>query len=1516
MKKSFTRFFSTLAMAAAALSLTAAPQVAQKAGAHPQLRTNELCMTVGQSETPSKTLALPLKSDQSKSLIRNKAQAPASLTNTKLKFREGATLPTMYGDVIYSKNWSDQNAPKGIYILPSAAGQNFQLQALTQGSTAFQMEDYVYTCAEQSFFGMLLGVSINIIDPTTWEVIGEKTTDKKQYRVVDTSPDPTTGIIYAITYNSDASALQLATLAPSEATGYSVTAINEMAGLWNSIAFAPDGQLYGILAPADTEASLHKIDKATGEATLVGPTGHTAKYLSSSEIDPKTGKMYWTVCTDDAGYITEVNLATGAATGLFQFPGGEEVTGLFFPTPAAEDTAPAAVTNLVASFPEGSLTGTIEFVAPSTLFNGTEASGKLNYTIIANDQKLTGTTVYGAEAIHSFTAPSAGIYTFTVYVSNAVGNGPKTRTKCFIGTGIPKAPVATASYNFDTKVMTVNWSTVTESADGGYIDPGGVSYTVSRIVNDGNPKVVAASISETSFTETIQTPDTLTNYTYTVVAKYSGATSDVATTNPVTIGYSPLPFMQDFSSETSMQMMVVLDANEDNRTWTRFNVGTSSAPDFAARYYYHSKNTGNDWLFTPLFRMEAGKAYPISFLTWSKGRYLESIEVKYGNSFSPEAMTNTLLEPTTIQIDGKANAQPYTFYIMPTTTDKYSVGFHAISKPDQFYLFVDDIYIGEGIAVTAPDAPTLTLVPDPEGENKMTINVKAPTLDFIGNPVQGLTKIEILREDSVIKTFDNPTAGQLYTYIDELEHGGTISYSAVAYNADGKGKPVSDSQFVGTDKPAAPQNVTLAETSTPGEVTLSWDPVTKDHNGNTINPARVKYTIAEQVTSGWVPKFENLTETSMTFMALEDPNVQDFVTYAVFAKTDGGENGAVSDMIPVGSPYMGMIESFPNKSSSYILGMQLLSGTDATWKIMGDDFSPSVDNDNGTIVHGSKQKGGSSGLFTGKIDLTGMTNPGISLYTFNLIGDNPAQFDLNEYRIEAREVGATEWTTLTQGVVNNLGPVNQWHKISCSLEAFANKVIQVRLVAVTRVYTYTIFDDIRITSQTAHDLAAVRITAPEKVKTGTSYNVQVEVKNDGQQPSAAATVDFFTNGQKVATKSIDVLESGKKATVEFTAEMSALATEPVQHYAVVNYPADLAPDNNTSATVTVNPNISTLPVPTELIATFENSAVALTWNEPSLEGDVAVTLTETFEEADSWAHELEGWTFVDVDQSPVGGIQNRVVPGIVPGTTLASFFVFDNSDETQWNQTFAAQSGHKYLAALFRYDDGTTDDWAILPELDGSAQTITFYAKSYSSQYPEKIALYYSTTGTNISDFTELVAPATVPGEWTLYTADIPEGALYFAIRSCGSGSFMMMIDDVTFTKGSSSAHLALMGYNVYRNGNKINNEIVEEIEFIDESGTSNDTYQVTALYQNKGESAGSNTATPTPSGLDDAAKAINVSSAKGMIIVSGANAHNVSIANIEGKTIYSAAGNAQVAVAPGVYIVKVDNRIFKIFVK
>lgn len=65
--------------------------------------------------------------------------------------------------------------------------------------------------------------------------------------------------------------------------------------------------------------------------------------------------------------------------------------------------------------------------------------------------------------------------------------------------------------------MTLEWAPVTESYNAGYFDPSKVTYTVTRW-KDLEQTVVAEHIYECTFSETLEMPETLTSYHYTVVA--------------------------------------------------------------------------------------------------------------------------------------------------------------------------------------------------------------------------------------------------------------------------------------------------------------------------------------------------------------------------------------------------------------------------------------------------------------------------------------------------------------------------------------------------------------------------------------------------------------------------------------------------------------------------------------------------------------------------------------------------------------------------------------------------------------------------------------------------------------------------------------------------------------------------------------------------------------------------------------------------------------------------------------
>lgn len=1467
MKKALSLVSSAALAVAMAFSAAAAPQTARKLTAA-NAAGSELTRTVSMKPNAATSRIHPLKARTAANAATpslKKAMKAAHLVQktsaAKAPAAEAASLPDLRGSVVFQSNWTQENQPTGLYKINADGTTTMQIEGVDASGGAF-LHDGIYTATEYMEFWGMLFITANAYDLESGEsvaVYGGSTPD--HICVGGETVDPTDGTIYAITYNADGDGLQLSKMSYPE--DIEATAIAPLDGNWNSIVCDASGQLYGISYEGvmegenfvATSSALNKIDKNTGEVTLIGETGHAPQYLSSATIDTKTGRMFWTVNPpDETGYLCEVNLATGAATKIVDFALDDEIMGLCVVAPAAEEGAPAAVTDLAADFPEGALSGNVSFKLPSTLFDGSAATGTLSYKVLANGQQVAdGTGAAGADVTAPVTVEEAGEYTIVVTASNAVGEGPKAKLTLFIGKGTPKSPEAALVY--EGGKMKLSWPAVTESADGGFIDPAAVTYSVTRIINNESSSAltVDSGFTATSFEEEVAMPAEITTYHYLVVAESAGVESAPAKSNSVTLGSIVPPYVNHFDSSDALSGYTIIDGNKDGKVWAYYQ-GASGADGNpgAARMTYNSNLAMDDWMITPPLKLEGGKAYKVSFQARANSdAYPERVEAKWGNAATAAAMTGVIVAPTDL---GK-NWVELGAYIIPEADGIYYVGIHGISDEDTYYLYVDDLTVSAAAATTVPGLATdLAVANDPAGTGKATITFKAPSKTMGGETLAAITKIELSRDGNVIKTFDAPAPGADLNHEDTAETG-THTYSVQAFNADGAGEVASVTAFVGIDKPGAPENVTMVETSTPGEVTITWDAVTVDQNGNAINSALVTYLVAEPTTTGWASIVdEPISNTTYTFQAVP-AGEQDFAQYAVFAVTDGGTGtGAITEFIPVGTPYDGMEESFPDGTLSYALGLDSSNG--GSWSLFGDDSGiPSQDGDNGFIGMKASYLEQGADLFTGKISLAGAVNPGISFYTYNLVGESGAK-DENTIELFVREIGAAEYTALgTPIVIGDLATEAGWVSVNKSLAAYAGKTIQLMFRATCHGIAYTLIDNIKIGDMLENDLHARAISAPAKVKAGADYEVAVTVNNNGTKDATAFTIKLFADGEQVAAKTVDALAAGTATTETFTLNMHALAEEPVVLHAEVEFAADEKQDNNKTAEVTVTPQISKLPAVTDLKGEAdENGKAHLTWSEPDLNAAPAETGVVDFEDAESFAHEYEGWTFIDADGKPVGGFQNTDIPGIDPGNTLTSFFVFDRAAETWKHESFAAHSGTKYLASLFNYNpsNGLVDDWAISPMLDGSAQTITFYAKSYDSQYSESFDFLYSTTGTETSDFILVGSKKNISTTWTEYSFEVPAGALYFAVRNHDTDAFMLMLDDFTFAPAGASAELSIAGYDVYRDGVKITTEPTGETEFTDTDATDGDhTYVVVAVYD-KGISKGSNAVTVSTTGIAD----------------------------------------------------------------
>ena len=121
-------------------------------------------------------------------------------------------------------------------------------------------------------------------------------------------------------------------------------------------------------------------------------------------------------------------------------------------------------------------------------------------------------------------------------------------------------------------------------------------------------------------------------------------------------------------------------------------------------------------------------------------------------------------------------------------------------------------------------------------------------------------------------------------------------------------------------------------------------------------------------------------------------------------------------------------------------------------------------------------------------------------------------------------------------------------------------------------------------------------------------------------------------------------------------------------------------------------------------------------------------------------------------------------------------------------------SGKQYLMSmcvLVNEDHSVnyTDHWLISPKLSGMAQTIKFQARTISNQYgKETFEVLASSTDKMPESFRKVANYTTDVMVWTEFSADLPEGTKYFAIRHTSGDIWGLFIDDVVFCKAAPIA--------------------------------------------------------------------------------------------------------------------------------
>lgn len=1416
---------------------------------------------------------------------------PPVSQNIGPRSRAGASTP-LNGIVIYSDDWNG-DYKYGMYSWPTdgssteptivALDKNMKGQAGVAVGNRYYMTYY-----EESSLGYIYYNDHYVFDMDTWETIEVKDAGTNNYRNIafTLTYDATTDQIFGEFYNFDGDGYNFCTYNAEE---HRAVYINEISGtMWNAMAVSPDGILYAI----DYDGVLLSVDKTSGNTTRIGDTGIRPEYMSSAAIDQRTGRFYWSVSTaDNKGYIYEINPATAEATLLYQCPNNEEITGMYVPVLAAADKAPDIATEFKGDFTEGSLAVNLSFNAPTTLFDGSPLDGLVDYVITGNGEQITsGTAAPGAAVTYNYTAPASGNYTFEVTCSNSEGDGPSAKLNLYLGIDNPTAP-SDVILTYANNVFSLSWAPAKAEHDGYIAD---VTYTVKRIVNDGAPETVASGITECSFSEPYSS-EGLAEVYYTVNASAGNSVSTETPSNRLTIGSILPPYEKNFLDYSDITGYTIIDANGDERTWDTSYSGVQISYSYSVAL--------DDWLITPAIKLYKDKIYTFTVEAQNNStNYRERIEVCMGKEPTADTMEKTIIEPVDVYDN---TPMKFTAKIVSDETGDVFFGIHAISDPDQYYLYIREISISAGESTYAPGAVTdLKVTPGAKNPLEATVSFTAPAKAINGAELTAIDKIDVYRNEELITTLSDVDPGKEYSYSDILTVSGTYKYRVVASNESGSGLDATVSAYIGVPLVLPPANVNIAETENPGEITLTWDAATTTVHGNEIDPSFVKYNVLDK-NGNTVAR--DLTDCTFTHQAVTDGQILAY--YTVVAVTSAGQSqGATSDIIAVGQPYtLPFAESFDNGDTSTVFGMK---GEDASWSIVTDDSYVTLtdfDGTNGYAMMNGPYIDSFSNLFTGKVTLNA-AKPALTFAYYNL----NSQDDTNTLEVSVITADSQKHPLAT--FVQNDGKLG-WNYVILSLSDFAGQTVQINFLGTVVEYQTIMIDAIYVGELKDNDLRISGINGPSQVTPDQAFSLSATVSNAGALAVSDYKVELYANDTLVDEKPGVELRPGDKASYSFEHAMNIAA--PAQSIFTVNVAFDKDEDtSNNLAQHSVEMNLPAYPVASGLVAEHNGTSVNLAWQEPEMTDLPKLSVTDHFENYAPWSISGVGeWTLVDGDGVPIGGISDLTFGTIVRGETKCAYYVMNDNNLPE---AFAAHSGHQYMVSTYLYVGGVVADWMISPMLSGEAQTISFYAKSYNANYPESFKVLYSTTGNDIDNFIEVESYSDVPDVWTEYTFPVPEGSVYFAIFCDSDNAFMFFVDDVTYTPANAeSLNLTILGYNIYRNGEKINDTPISATQYSDPDGKANDEYMVTVVYP-VGESAPSEPAMCTLGAHDFTdTQAISIITDRQSIIVTGATG-NVTVSTVDGKLIYShtPAPIHAISVRPGVYIVATNTLAQKVFVR
>ncbi len=981
-------------------------------------------------------------------------------------------------------------------------------------------------------------------------------------------------------------------------------------------------------------------------------------------------------------------------------------------------------------------------------------------------------------------------------------------------------------------------------------------------------------------------------------------------------GEPRVPFTWSFTT-SAYNPVTALNLNGDSYTFNKWTSGYGV-------YVQSVSKAKDDWMIVYGLGMDANRYYTISFeAACGVSGTTETFAAYMGTDQTAEAMTVEIVPSTSITNYRMKEYQTFTGTFQPTADGVYYFGIHATSAAalGTSSLYIRNLSIDAGLEPAAPAAGTdMTVTPKMEDDLlSATVTIMAPSKAIDGSDLTELLCAKLFRDGAMVDSVACSLRSPVTLNDANVPAEGRYEYVVRFYNAAGEGIPASVNRFVGVPVPAPVESFSFVDADMEGEVTFSWSEAVKDADGFPMDPKYVTYDIYDVTTSTPTLMFSDITGTTFTGRVV-GKGVQKFAQFTIYPKTRNGSSseGTTSNFGPVGTPYeIPFTEEW--SGSEHVWGVEVSSTMTysvSTTSAIEAPTAPTLDE--ALFLFRASNSGDYGVLRSGLIYIPAdAVTPTLRFYAY---GWGSADSNTIAIRVNGTTVATQRQSDYAAG----------WDLHSIDLSAFKGHVVSCELLCTCITYAWMLFDGFRLDQTFDYDLAAAALRNPGRLCPGQPGQFAVTVSNYGQKTASGYTVSLWSGAAPshpavtVAGADLAPLTS---AVVTLTDTLPQLGDPVNTYYARVDYDADQRTVNNATPVSTIELQLPNYPTTAVSAEDNHNASVTVTLTEPDLTDPIAGTVVnESFEDYASFTPSSLGyWTTIDADDEPVSGVSSLEFPGLTPGVDKAAFFVLDYDYLVRGQNLTSSyakpRTGDKSMASICTYSGAAKDDWLVSPRLSGRQQLVSFYARAYNALYRERLELYYSLTDCDsVGSFiaTDVAVEPLPGGSYQYYYALLPEGATYFAIRSTSASGFIMLVDDATFEAGPQWAHLDVLGYNIYCDGVLLNDAPLADLTYL-HSGVADGehTYRATVVYDH-GESAPSEPftlETKHSDGLEPGsalASGVRIAVDGNVLTVTGADGI-VTVADMQGRTLYRAAGDACLTLPRGIYTVATPERTLKV---